>query len=277
MERYLSTIIYDDLAGNWTVIMPNLEDCALLDIGYKYLHDEITGENDSERLYDIPELEDLDDEQKEEFITQILDYMRHKLCIYSSERTIQAVKDTTKAVRENLKAPWTLDESDNIEEAKELFIVNPRRHNAYNLESGGFRSKLGVFVRDYMEKNAGRTIYNEDEYIKYMTGLFEALSNYIIFENGTYQLDYGCILWQAGDKQHTRRDLVRFRTLNGGDLLEKEPNCYFQQFYQSIPLKDVCLEAKDHTGQVSKENANSVNKISVRENSQCSTVLLQWS
>ena len=29
MERYLSTIIYDDLAGNWTVIMPNLEDCAL--------------------------------------------------------------------------------------------------------------------------------------------------------------------------------------------------------------------------------------------------------
>lgn len=64
MERYLSTIIYDDLAGNWTVIMPNLEDCALLTIGYKYLHDEITGENNSERLYDIPELEGLDDEQK---------------------------------------------------------------------------------------------------------------------------------------------------------------------------------------------------------------------
>ena len=65
--------------------MPNLEDCALLNIGYKYLHDEITGENDSERLYDIPELEGLDDEQKEEFITQILDYLRHKLCIYSRE------------------------------------------------------------------------------------------------------------------------------------------------------------------------------------------------
>lgn len=60
-------------------------------------------------------------------------------------------------------------------------------------------------------------------------------------------------MWQAGDKQHIRRDQVRFRTLNGGDLLEKEPNCFFQQFYQSIPLKDVCLEAKDHTGQVTKE------------------------
>lgn len=253
MERYLSTIIYDDLAGNWTVIMPNLEDCALLNIGYKYLHDEITGENNSEYLYNIPELEGLNKGQKEEFITQILDYMRHKLCIYSSERTIQAVKDTAKAVKENLKAPWTLGDSENIEESKKLFIVNPRRRNAYNLESGGFRSKLGVFVRDYIEKNAKRTIANEEEYIKYMTGLFKALSNYIICDNGTYQLDHGCILWQAGDKAHVRRDLVRFRTLEGGDWMEKEPNRYFQQFYQNIPLKDVCLEANDHTGQVPKE------------------------
>lgn len=253
MERYLSTIIYDDLAGNWTVIMPNLEDCALLNIGYKYLHDEITGENNSEYLYNIPELEGLNKGQKEEFITQILDYMRHKLCIYSSERTIQAVKDTAKAVKENLKAPWTLGDSENIEESKKLFIVNPRRRNAYNLESGGFRSKLGVFVRDYIEKNAKRTIANEEEYIKYMTGLFKALSNYIICDNGTYQLDYGCISWQAGDKAHVRRDLVRFRTLEGGDWMEKEPNRYFQQFYQNIPLKDVCLEANDHTGQVPKE------------------------
>lgn len=254
MERYLSTIIYDDLAGNWTVIMPNLEDCALLNIGYKYLHDEITGENNSERLYDIPELEGLDDEQKEEFITQILDYLRHKLCIYSSERTIQAVKDTSKAVRENLKAPWTLDESDTIDEANELFVIRPRRRNAYNLESGGYRSKLGIFIRDYIEKNTGRTINNEDDYTHYVIRLFEALSNYIIHENGTYQLDYGCILWQEGDKQHIRRDLVRHRILEGGKWLDKEPNHYFQQFYQSIPLKDVCLEAKDHTGQVSKED-----------------------
>lgn len=253
MERYLSTIIYDDLAGNWTVIMPNLEDCALLNIGYKYLHDEITGENNSECLYNIPELVGLNKGQKEEFITQILDYMRHKLCIYSSERTIQAVKDTAKAVKENLKAPWTLGDSENIEESKKLFIVNPRRRNAYNLESGGFRSKLGVFVRDYIGKNAKRTIANEEEYIQYMTGLFKALSNYIICDNGTYQLDYGCILWQAGDKAHVRRDLVRFRTLEGGDWMEKEPNRYFQQFYQNIPLKDVCLEANDHTGQVPKE------------------------
>ena len=149
---------------------------------------------------------------------------------------------------ENLKAPWTLDESDKIAEANELFIENPRRRNAYNLESGGYRSKLGIFVRDYISKQTGRNIDKEEDYKHYMTRLFKALSNYVIFDNGTYQLDYGCILWQAGDKQHICRDFVRFRTIEGGKILDKEPNHYFQQFYQSIPLKDVCLEAKDHTG-----------------------------
>lgn len=253
MERFLSTIIYDDLVGNWAIIMPNLEDCALLSINYKFLHDEITGSNGADRLYDIPELDGLDDERKEEFITQILDYLRHKLCIYSSERTFQAVKDTTKAVRETLDSPWTLDESDSIAESKKLFLISPGRRNVYNSESGGYRSKLGFFIRDYIERYANRTIANEEEYIEYTTSLFNALSNYIIDDNGGYQLDYGAILWEAGDKRHIRRDLVRFRTLNGGDILDLKPNAFFQQFYQSVPLKGLCLKAEDHTGQVSKE------------------------
>ena len=251
--RYLSTIIYDDLAGNWSVITPNLEDCALLKVDYKYLHDEITGENDSERLYDIPELEGLSDEQKEVFIVQILDYFRHKLCMYSSERTQQVVKDTSKAVRDNLKKPWTLDESDSIAPSSELYIVNPRRRRAYNLESGGYRSKLAVFVRDYLFANAGINLANENDYVQYMQGLFAQLSNYIIEKDGTYQLDYNSILWTAGDKKTVRQDMVRVRILGGSAQPKCEPNAFFQDFYQTIPLGGVNLEAKDHTGQVPKD------------------------
>ena len=101
-------------SGNWQVNMPNLEECALLKINYEYLHDEITGENGCDRLYDIPELDGLSDENKERFIIQILDYMRHKLCIYSDDRTEEAAKDIEKQVRENLKSPWTLDDNDRI-------------------------------------------------------------------------------------------------------------------------------------------------------------------
>ncbi len=252
MIRFLSTIIFDDLAGNWSVIMPNLEDCALLSINYKYLHDEITGENNSERLYDVPELEGLDDEHKEEFIIQILDYLRHKLCIKSSDRTDSAVKDTMRAVRENLKQPWSLDDSDTIVAAHELFIERPASRNLFNLESGGYRSKLSTFVRDYLKEHADYVIANEEEYVDYMKRLFDVLGNYIVQNHGTYQLDYGSILWQVGDEQNVRRDKVRIRTLGGAEDIKPAPNRYFQKFYKQIPDGTVKLEAKDHTGQVSK-------------------------
>lgn len=249
MTRYLNSIIYDDLAGNWTVIMPNLEDCALLTINYKYLHEEIFGENGSERYYDIPELDGLDDNEKEEFLIQIFDYLRHKLCIYSADRKESAVKDLTKAVRDNLKSPWTLDENDRIDTSHSLYIVRPDRRQLFNAESGGYRSKLGLFVRDYLQFHTGRTL-DEDEYNSYMISLFSQLGNYINCDNGKYQLDCNSILWEVGDEEHIRTDQVKIRTM--GNIVTYKPNTFFQDFYKSIPLGTLNLEAKDHTGQVSK-------------------------
>ncbi len=252
MTKYLNTIIYDDLAGNWSVIMPNLEDCALLRINYKYLHDEIFGTNGSERYYDIPELDGLTDEQKEVFLTQIFDYFRHKLCIYSRERTEPAVKDLSKAVRDSLKSPWTLDENDKIDSFRSLYIVKPNgRRKIYNTESGGFRSKLATFVKDYLQLYAGKTISREGEYNDYMTGLFSRLGNFIICNNSFYQLDEKSIWWEAGDEQNVRADLVKVRIL--GREVESKTNTYFREFYKNIQKVNVKLEARDHTGQVSKE------------------------
>lgn len=255
MIKYLSTIIYDDLAGNWLVIMPNLEDCAMLRISYKYLHDEIFGENDAERLYDIPQLEGLTDDEKEEFITQILDYMRHKLCIYSSERTDQAVKETMQSVREKLRKPWTLDDNDKIESSHSLYIENPRSRNMYNMESGGYHSKLATFVKDYLlNHNTEIRISSAEEYNEYMTGLFDALQNYIVCNHGVYQLAYNQIIWELGDDETVRHNMVRVRTLASATSIKHKPNRYFQSFYKNIPHTGVNLEAKDHTGQVPKQD-----------------------
>ena len=250
--KYLSTIIYDDLAGNWSVIMPNLEDCALLDISYKYLHDEIFGENDSERLYDIEQLDGLTDEQKEEFIIQILDFFRHKLCLRSPYRTERAVKDLADTVRRTLKSPWTLDENDNIDSSHSLFIVKPQRRNLHNLESGGYTSKLASFVKDYLSRYANKVLTSKEEYVEYMEGLLSNLHNYIIEDNGLYQLDYDSIVWKKGDCQNVRRDHIRIRTLGNEDCILSKANSYFQNFYKNIPSGVIKLEAKDHTGQVAK-------------------------
>ena len=96
-------------------------------------------------------------------------------------------------------------------------------------------------------------IDSEESYIDYMQRLVEGLGNYIIEDNGTYQLDYSSILWNAGDGRTVRPDMVRIRTLMGGNPIQPRPNSFFQDFYKSIPTTDVNLEAKDHTGQVSKE------------------------
>lgn len=253
MERYLGTIIYDDLAGNWQVNMPNLEECALLKINYECLHDEITGENGCERLYNIPELDGLSDENKERFIVQILDYMRHKLCIYSDDRTEEASKDIEKQVRENLKSPWTLDDNDKIAAAHALCFIKPQnKRKAFGKEVAGYRSKLSFFVRDFLRMNGGTaTISGPEDYISYMQSLFAALGNYIQENDGAYQLFYSSILWEKGDEECVRTDLTRIRTI--GDEIAYIPNKYFQNFYKNIPLSTINLEAKDHTGQVSKD------------------------
>lgn len=251
--QYISSIIYDDLAGNWAVTTPNLEDCALLKIDYRYLHDEIFGLNGSERLYDIPELEGLSEEDKETFLIQIFDYFRHKLCIYSESKTENAMSDLSKKIRTNLKSPWTIDEGQELNTSKELFLFRPNRRNLYNMESGGYRSKLATFVKDFLSKKAGITIEDENDYINYMSSLFEKLSNYIIKKaDGVYQLDFESIVWTCGDEKTVRPDLTRIRTI-GDNNIELTPNPYFQDFFKSIPLVGLALEAKDHTGQVPKE------------------------
>lgn len=253
MERYLGTIVYDDLAGNWQVNMPNLEECALLKIDYEFLHGEITGENGCDRLYDIPELEGLSDENKERFIIQILDYMRHKLCIFSDDRTEETSKDIEKQVKTYLKSPWSLDENEKIMPSHALCFVKPQnKRKAFGKEIAGYRSKLAFFVRDFLKINGGTaTIGSPDEYVAYMQSLFAALGNFILEKDGAYQLDYSSILWERGDEKTVRTDLTRIRTI--GDEIVYTPNKYFQNFYKNVPHSGINLEAKDHTGQVPKE------------------------
>lgn len=251
MQRYLSTIIYDDLAGNWLVNMPNLEECALLQINYKFLHDEVFGIDGTERLYDTPQFDGLSDVEKEDFIIQILDFFRHRLCMKSNGRTMSAVKDTEKAVRDRLCEPWTLEESDAIQPSHILYLTRPLRNN-YLGESGGFNSKLGKFVRDYLSQHSSNVrIDSEENFNKYMEKLFNDLSSYIVnLGNNTYQLDYNTIIWEKGDEKTVRTDKTRIRTLSSE--ITYKPNSYFQKFYKSIPVNEICLAAKDHTGQVPK-------------------------
>lgn len=247
MVRYLSTIVMDDLGGKWSVTLPSLEDCALLRIRYKYLHEEVCGTDGAERLYDIPELDGLTDSEKEHFITQVLDYFRRRLCLKAQDRTGSGAEALARDVRAKIRAPWTLEDNDTIPPTSSLFLTRPANLRRGHFESGTQRSKLGRYVIAHRREQVG------DDYVDYMERLFKALSNYIVrLPDGTYQLDYDAVLWTEGDGETVYTDDTRFQIV-GAHRVAMRPNSYFQGFYKHIPHQGLVLEAKDHTGQVSRE------------------------
>ena len=242
--KYLKNLVFDDLGGKWSINMPNAEDCALIRIQYLYLEDEIFDPEGS--LYRAPELESIKDEEKTEFVTQILDYFRRRLCIYSEERTKSGAASLTDEIGATLKSPWSLEKGERIEETPAIFLVRPQRKLYHDAESAGYRSKLARYV---MDKTG---IINENDYLNYMASLFKRMSNYVLEKDGLYRLDGRTITWSKGDEKTVYPDLTRLRQIGGANI-EYKPNRYFQGFYKGIPSKDIKLEAKDHTGQVPKE------------------------
>lgn len=259
--RYLDSLIFEDLLGNWTVLMPNLEDCALLDISYKHLHQEITGENGCKRLYDIKELEGLSDEYKEIFLVQIFDYFRHRGAIDIYKQTSNDIFEFERKVRDLFKEPWTLSEGEQLFHPKYAHLgsyneskknKSKHRHNVYEVQSIGPRTKLCTFVIDFL-KNHGNRILNREQYVAYMEALLAQLSNYICKdENGLYQLDHTCILWTKVDKEYVRADMTSHRILDSS-IPVKSPNAYFKKFYKDINTNNIRFEAKEHTGQIEKQ------------------------
>lgn len=257
LKDFLTSLIFDDLAGNWTVMLPNLEECAMVNIDYEYLHDQIFGTTEVERFYDIPELDGMTDDDKFEFLTQVLDYFRHQLAMNWKMRRGSSVESLAKDIRANLRQPWSLEESEPILPAAFIYLRRPGRRTSKTVESAGYQSKLGKFVRDYLKNHdySGTALTSDDLYFDYMSRLFDALisGGYLVkSEDGFYQLLFSSVIWKLGDLEHVHDDLVRVRTIN--NRVERRPNCYFQRYYQTIPLgASIALEAKDHTGQVDKE------------------------
>ena len=256
MKRYLLSLIYTDLGDNWAVIMPNLEQCALVDVRYKYLEDEVFG-MDSEgekcdRLYDLPAFEGMSDTDKYEFIVQILDFFRHNLCMQEEDHVGSKPEELAKEIRDHLCEPWTLNDGEEIQHANGLYIAreNARDRNTQGV-SGGYQSKLAKFVKDFHSRREIEKINDEQSYVEYMTEVFNALNGYLIRDpKGRWRLDFSKIEWYKGDWETVRMDKTLMRSTKDVKL---KPNAYFQKFYSGMDVTDKRISAKDHTGQVDKD------------------------
>ena len=93
-----------DLRRGWRVILPNLEQCALLEIEYKNLKENCEAD-ESWKL--IPFINSIPSRERLEIIYQVLEFFRKSYALYSEESLTPKAID--KEQRDNRKTESTLE------------------------------------------------------------------------------------------------------------------------------------------------------------------------
>jgi hypothetical protein len=195
-----------DLRKSWRVVLPNLEQCALLKIGYKFLEESVQNNT----LWNQNELLDkMAPEERREFLSQVFDFFRKSYALSFSMLEPAIINQNSKKIREKLIAPWTVDDSDKIDYPANIQVEKLDRSNL-NLFGGsaGYQSHFGRYLRNVATNHGinlrGKEIYTRpsmrclifcagpDGY-RANTPKTKRVQVYV------YQLKVDYLLWQKGD------------------------------------------------------------------------------
>lgn len=260
LKDYLTVRILQDLKRSWRYTMPNLEQCALLDIHYDFIEEEL----DNPKAWgDFPLLMAMTTEERLEFLVQTLDYLRtsnglfHRFFADESRQVVEKVKNT-------LKTDWGFDRETTYLEspsyARVLTIGRPRGRNVFTQSVGkmsGWGKYVSALALDYQ-----RPFTNKEEFEDWALRFFARLGNLGVLRSEEISGDKGSttgylinpevIIWRAGDGLNPRQDKVRRRTLKEG--AKRAPNEYFRNFYQQKFSDLKTMRGSEHTGQVNHED-----------------------
>lgn len=263
MRDYLQVLIEEDLSHNWSVNTPNLEDCNLVHINYDGLKEEIFEYHNYETGFWAPFKGHEQDVL--ELISFVLTFFRYKKAFASKVKTNKEAMKLSEKIFKNLKQPWSLWENEILDASKVITITENVKSKEYDkrqyLKVGIkslFGRKLTRFVNecDYLDD-----IKDQEDYVNFVSDLFKSLPNYILSNNGCYQLHTNAIKWMKPESNNDytqsygegKKLNLSFRDLDRAEAHELHTNEFYKHFYQTIPLGDCTLEAKEHTGQVNKE------------------------
>jgi len=247
-----------DLRRSWRVVLPNLEQCALLTIEYKHLAESIQ-DNSLWQPNDL--LFAMTPDERQEFLHQVFDFFRKSYALSFSMIEPGVIATNAKKIKEKLKAPWTLDENEKLEVPNHIRIerLSSSARELYS-ESAGLTSVFGRYLRKKAAQHGidiqGKQVYNDFTY-KLLDFLSEAgwlvkkpaksASNEVM---SIYQLKVDNILWHNGDGESLIPDLIKNRSYKP---LKTKPNKYFQRFYKTNFHDIKPIEGREHTGQISSE------------------------
>ncbi len=256
-QDYLFYRAIADLRRSWRIVLPNLEQCALLSVDYKDL-DETVAEDDF--WADVPLVASLNHEARREFLANILDFYRLEYAIHSENYLTPAqLKAQEKQFRELLKAPWTLDSNEELQSPCVIRIDPLHRSAKLISKSMGPASTLGKYVKLVAKK---ADVVAEDlrgeQYRDLLLQIMRKLKDAdYLFEEivrgannqdvPVFRLRIDTILWKLGDGETVKPDSIKRRSYKEQN---PEPNFFFRDLYRRDFTQRKRLIAEDHTGQL---------------------------
>ena len=257
LQDYLFFRALADLRRSWRIVLPNLEQCALLQVDYLHL-DEIAAEDGF--WADLEIADNLPHEGRREFLATVLDYFRLEYAIHSENFLVpDRLKEFEKRFREQLKPPWTLDADEELP-APSVIRLDPL-HTRVRLpnKSMGPASALGKYIKHFANQvGLDASVLRGDHYRAFILQLMRKLTeaDYLFTETArtaknrevpVFRLRIEKVLWKLGDGETVRPDPIKRRSYRDHKL---PTNTFFQEVYRQDFSQSKRLAAEDHTGQL---------------------------
>lgn len=258
-QAYLFYRAVADLRRSWRIVLPNLEQCALLSIEYLNLKEIV---EEDHFWADLPFVSLLNHEDRLEFLSAILDFYRLEYALHSENfLTATRLKEFEKQFREQLKAPWTLDPHEDLREP--CVIRLERLHKSARLasKSMGPASALGKFIKHYANFKGIELDLHGDHYRDFVMQLMRKLkeADYLFEQRArsaenkevpVFRLRIEKLQWKLGDGENVKADVIKRRAYKDQ---KPRPNKFFRDMYRRDIAKGKRLRAEDHTGQLNTE------------------------
>jgi hypothetical protein len=249
-----------DLRRSWRIVLPNLEQCGLLGVDYVHL-DAIVAED--EFWADMPLVSSLAHSERRDFLATILDFFRLEYALHSENfLTSTRLKENEKDFRERLKAPWTLDRTEDLREPCVIRLEPLHRSARLASKSMGPASALGKYVKHVVKQQGVDLDLRGDRYRDFIMQLMRKLKDAdYLFERSArsdknvevpvFRLRIEKVLWRLGDGVTVRADVVKRRSYKDQ---KPKPNEFFREMYRRDFSPSKRLRAEDHTGHVKPED-----------------------
>jgi superfamily II DNA/RNA helicase len=255
LKKYITYRALYDLRYGWRVILPNLEQCALLQIGYADL-DEFAG--DGAAWESVPFVGVVSPEKRKEILHAVLDYCRLSYALYSENFLSEdAITTSEMEIRELLISPWRFEEKERIQRPNHLRIGVLSPFSRLHTQSAGPTSRIGRYLKREASAHFGRAV-NNAEYIEIMQALLDALTDADLLYRSSakgkdgddvalYQLRVSEIQWRLGDGETVHVPAAHSASYKDTTT---RPNQFFQDLYRTSFGSLKPLVGAEHTGQL---------------------------